>query len=432
MVERRYSVIEQIDVGGMAEVWRGKSSSLQGLEKQVAIKRVLPHLAQNQKFLEMFLDEARLSLHLNHANIVQTFDVVQANQSYFIVMEWIDGLNLKKVLTSLNAANEKLSIPEAVFIISEAGKGLSHAHELRSPDGQALNIVHRDVSPPNLLVSKDGEVKLVDFGLAKAASQLSETDPGVVKGKFSYISPEAAHGQSLDARADIFSLGLVLWELITGKKLFLGTNDLETVKAVRRCEIPDIREIDRRVDEQLAAIINQALSKDPNGRFQSCEEFSQALIKYLFARGTPVTNFSLALLIKRIVDRSAVSEGNNESASPKMQAESTLEDTDFEALAFNPKQASKSNTEAQVVSTTSQPSTETVPKDPKNHTPHKSNDMPARAIDSQPPVTGPSLPQNLKVDSVKKGFIDDGLIAGIGMGLVVGTLIIVYGYFTLI
>ena len=115
-----------------------------------------------------------------------------------------------------------------------------------------------------------------------------------------------------------------------------------------------------------------------------------------------------------------------------MQAESTLEDTDFEALAFNPKQASKSNTEAQVVSTTSQPSTETVPKDPKNHTPHKSNDMPARAIDSQPPVTGPSLPQNLKVDSVKKGFIDDGLIAGIGMGLVVGTLIIVYGYFTLI
>ena len=234
MSDQRYSIIEQIDVGGMAEVWRGRAVSLQGFEKQVAIKRVLPHLAENAQFLEMFLDEARVSLHLNHANIVQTFDVVQAGSSYFIVMEWIDGLNLKKILTHLNRLRERLSIPEIVYIVAEASKGLSHAHELTAPDGSPLNIVHRDVSPPNILISREGEIKIVDFGLAKAASQLASTDPGVVKGKFSYISPEAAHGNAVDARADVFSLGAVLWEMITGQKLFEGDNDLETIKLVRR------------------------------------------------------------------------------------------------------------------------------------------------------------------------------------------------------
>ena len=155
MSDHRYSIIEQIDVGGMAEVWRGRAVSMQGFEKQVAIKRVLPHLAENEQFLDMFLDEARVSLHLNHANIVQTFDVVQAGSSYFIVMEWIDGLNLKKILKNLNRLKERLSIPEIVFIVAEASKGLSHAHELADPNGEPLNIVHRDVSPPNILISKD-------------------------------------------------------------------------------------------------------------------------------------------------------------------------------------------------------------------------------------------------------------------------------------
>ena len=285
MSENRYSIIEQIDVGGMAEVWRGRAESLQGFQKQVAIKRVLPHLAANTQFLDMFLDEARVSLHLNHANIVQTFDVVQAKDSYFIVMEWIDGLNLRKILELLNRSQERLSIPETVYIAAEACKGLSHAHDLVDTDGKPLNIVHRDVSPPNILISKEGETKIVDFGLAKAASQLASTDPGVVKGKFSYISPEAAYGNPVDRRTDVFSMGTVLWEMITGTKLFKGDNDLETIKLVRRCEVPPINSVDRRVDEQLASIVMRALEKDPNQRFQSCEDMSQALVRYHFPSG---------------------------------------------------------------------------------------------------------------------------------------------------
>ena len=223
MADQRYTIVQKIDSGGMAEVWKGKASSLRGFEKLVAIKRVLPSLSRNKKFISMFLDEARLSLYLNHANVVQTFDIGMAENAYFIVMEWVDGTNLKGLMSVASELGFRIPPEQAVFITIEVCKGLSHAHNRKDPKGRPLAIVHRDVSPPNVLLSREGEVKLVDFGLAKAASQITSTDPGIVKGKFSYLSPEAAHGQTVDGRADVFSAGIVLWEMLAGRKPFDGT-----------------------------------------------------------------------------------------------------------------------------------------------------------------------------------------------------------------
>ena len=198
MAQQKYSIVEKLDAGGMAEVWKGKATSLRGFEKLVAIKRVLPNLAKNKKFIAMFLDEARLSLFLNHANVVQTFDIGMSENSYFIVMEFVDGSNLKSVLETAKERGFRIPQEQASYIAIEICKGLSHAHNRKDPRQRPLAIVHRDISPPNVLISREGEVKLVDFGLAKAASQLSLTDPGVVKGKFSYLSPEAAYGEKTE------------------------------------------------------------------------------------------------------------------------------------------------------------------------------------------------------------------------------------------
>jgi serine/threonine-protein kinase len=221
--DSRYRITERVAAGGMAEVFRGVAESIQGFRKNVAIKRVLPALTKNKKFVAMFLDEARLSLHLQHANIVQVFDIGHADETYFIVMEFVEGIDLKRLLEWRRRINRPLTIGQTVYIIMEAAKGLACAHEAAHPEtGRPLGIVHRDVSPPNLLLSRNGEIKLTDFGLAKAAVQVETTDPGVVKGKMSYLSPEAARGEEVDRRADIFAVGILLYEMLTGKRLFYG------------------------------------------------------------------------------------------------------------------------------------------------------------------------------------------------------------------
>ncbi len=186
--QQRYHVIERIDAGGMAEVFKANSTSLQGFEKLVAIKRILPKLAQNERFVRMFLDEAKLSLHLSHTNCVQVFDLGLADNTYFIVMEFVDGVNLKHLIEESRRRNQPMRVEQAAYIGLEICKGLAHAHEKTDQEGHHLAIVHRDISPPNILLSREGEVKITDFGLAKAKSQVETTDPGVVKGKFGYLS----------------------------------------------------------------------------------------------------------------------------------------------------------------------------------------------------------------------------------------------------
>lgn len=298
MAEPKYRVIKRLEAGGMAEVYLGEAASMEGFKKTVAIKRVLPHLAQNEAFIQMFLDEARLSARLDHANIVSVFDISKREDTYFLVMEYVDGANLKKIVESLRKRGQRIGLGAAVYIAIESCRGLSYAHELHDEDGSPLRIVHRDISPPNILLTRRGEVKLADFGLAKASTQLQTTDPGVVKGKFSYLSPEAAEGHEVDARADIFSIGIVLWELLAGKRLFLGENDYATVKLVQRANIPRLAPLNREVDEAFEEILLRALAKDPKHRYQSARELGDALAHYLFNRQLKVTAFDLANLVQ--------------------------------------------------------------------------------------------------------------------------------------
>jgi eukaryotic-like serine/threonine-protein kinase len=306
MADHRYRVIKRLEAGGMAEVYLGEASSVEGFKKRVAIKRVLPHLAQNENFIQMFLDEARLSARLNHANIVTVFDISARDDTYFLIMEFVDGANLKKILDCLHKRGQRFPLGEVIYVCAEACRGLSYAHELHDEGGKPLGIVHRDISPPNIMLTKRGEVKVADFGLAKAGTQISQTDPGVVKGKFSYLSPEAALGREVDARADIFSLGIVLWEMLAGRRLFLGETDYATVKLIQQANIPRLSPLNNQVDEAFEELLLKALTREPEDRYQSAQQFGDALTGYLFSRQLKVTNYDIANLVNTAISEDSL------------------------------------------------------------------------------------------------------------------------------
>ena len=296
---QRYRVLEKLESGGMAEVFRAESQGLQGFRKQVAIKRVLPHLSEKKKFISMFLDEARLSAQLSHSNCVQVFDIGVGDQAYFIVMEFVDGANLKSIAESLKNQGQEFPVPAAAFIAHEICKGLSYAHELTDENGVPLQLVHRDMSPPNVLLTKYGEVKIVDFGLAKATSQLEKSEPGIIKGKFAYLSPEATLEQEVDSRADIFAVGIMLWELLASQRLFVGDTDLQTVQKVQAARVPPISQINRRVPPELERIVNQALARDPRQRYSTARELGQALSNFMFRFAQPISGYDIAAIVQR-------------------------------------------------------------------------------------------------------------------------------------
>jgi serine/threonine protein kinase len=296
--QQRYRVVEKLESGGMAEVFRAESEGLQGFRKQVAIKRVLPHLSEKKKFIAMFLDEARLSAQLSHSNCVQVFDIGVGDNAFFIVMEYVDGANLKGIAESVKKQGKDFPVPAAAWVAHEICKGLSYAHELTDPNGMPMNLVHRDMSPPNVLVTKYGEVKIVDFGLAKASSQLEKSEPGIIKGKFSYLSPEAALGQEVDKRTDIFAVGIILWELLAGQRLFLGDTDFQTVKKVQVAQVPAISQINRKVPPELERIVNKALAKDMLQRYGTSRELGQDLSRFLFSYGEPISSYDIAGIVQ--------------------------------------------------------------------------------------------------------------------------------------
>lgn len=299
--DQKYRIIDKLDAGGMAEIYRAEAELVHGMKKKVAIKRILPHLTRNEKFVSMFLDEARLSLYLDHANIVHVFDIGRSGNTYFLVMEYVEGLNLRQLTQGLHRLGKPIAAEHSLFIMMEVCKGLGYAHDMTNPeDGRHLGIVHRDISPPNILISRNGEVKIVDFGLAKAASQVEQTDPGVVKGKFSYLSPEAARGEEVDHRADIFACGIILFELLTGRRLFYGETDFQTVQLVREANIPSLSDINPAVPRDLDAIVRKALARAPEQRFQHAYELQDALAHFLFERGLKVTSRDIAQLVRRV------------------------------------------------------------------------------------------------------------------------------------
>jgi len=298
----RYKILERLGGGGQAEGFRGVAESLQGFKKRVAIKRVLPNLSNNRQFVAMFLDEARLSLNLQHANIVQVFDISRAEDgTYFLVMEYVDGCDLKALVEHEINNGRSANIPLILQILTECCKGLHYAHTLEHPETKKpLGIVHRDVSPPNVMLSKNGEVKIVDFGLAKANSQVEDTDEGVVKGKFSYLAPETALGEEVDARADVFALGIILWELLTERRLFVADTPHATVQLVRAARIPSIIAINPNVDPALEAIVRKALARDRDERFTTASDLGEALAEFRFSRALKSTSKDVALAVREI------------------------------------------------------------------------------------------------------------------------------------
>jgi len=299
--QQRYRVIDKLASGGMAEVFRAESAGIEGFKKKVAIKRVLPHLSKKRKFIQMFLDEARLSAHLSHSNVVQVFDIGIGDDTYFIVMEYVDGADLKAIIETRRQRSQEFPLEAGVYVTTKICEGLAYAHELKDGDGNPFGIVHRDMSPPNVLITRYGEVKIADFGLAKANNQLEKSEPGIIKGKFSYLSPEAATGQEVDARADIFAVGIILWEILAGRKLFLGESDYETVKLVQQAQIPPLTQFNKKVPPSLERTILRALARNPAERYQRASDLARDLNAFLYHHGRPVGPWDVAALVNETI-----------------------------------------------------------------------------------------------------------------------------------
>jgi serine/threonine-protein kinase len=297
MSEQRYQIVERIAAGGMAEVYRGESAGIEGFRKKVAIKRVLPKLSQNREFIHMFLDEARLCAYLSHSKCVQVFDIGQAAGAHFIVMEYVDGADLQAVLEHLREQRQDMPIEVACLITAQVCEGLAYAHDACDHQGQPLNIVHRDISPHNVLMTRYGEVKLVDFGLAKASSHLTADDEDIVKGKFGYLAPEVTLGKGADRRVDIFAAGILLWEMLSGRRLFKGETDVETFKQVQAAQIPDLRQIRAGVSDELAQVLGRALARDPAQRYPHAGDFARDLAVVMARLGKPVTYQEVGKLV---------------------------------------------------------------------------------------------------------------------------------------
>jgi serine/threonine protein kinase/predicted ATPase len=276
----KYSVVAPIGTGGMAEVFLAKSYGAEGLEKRLVIKRILPQFAKKAKFVDMFIDEAKIAVSLNHPNIVQVYEFGKAGQTYFLAMEWVDGTDLGRVLSSLKREGRGLSLGDTAFIGVEVAKALDYAHRKRDLFGRPLCIVHRDVSPQNILITWDGSVKLVDFGIAKARNTTGER-VGVVKGKMSYMAPEQAQGGEVDQRADVFSLGAVLYEIISGQPPFPKGKPKEILTLVRAGVFPDLAELTPDIDAVARDIVMKACSPDPSDRYETARALQLDLIMYL-------------------------------------------------------------------------------------------------------------------------------------------------------
>lgn len=263
----KYYLTEKIATGGMAELYRAKRVGVAGFEKLLVIKKILPHLSHHDEFVSMFINEAKIAAQLSHPNIVQIFDLGKIEDSYYIAMEYVWGKDLKAILKKGKEKNLLPSMEHAIQIISKACGALDYAHKKKDLKGNEINLIHRDVSPQNILLSYEGDIKIVDFGIAKAASKTSDTRTGVLKGKIAYMSPEQAWGKPIDRRSDIFSLGIVFYELLTGEMLFKGDTDLNTLERVREARVAPPTRFNKEIPKEIENILLKALAKEPQERY---------------------------------------------------------------------------------------------------------------------------------------------------------------------
>jgi serine/threonine protein kinase len=285
----RYELIARLAVGGMAEVYLARHGELSGFKTLVVVKKILPHLAENPEFISMFLDEARIASLLDHPNVVRIVEVGRAESDYFLAMELVQGKPLASLIRRANERQESIEPKLAALIMAQAAAGLHHAHGVSDAEGHPLGLVHRDVSPKNILVSFEGGVKVIDFGIARAMGRISETNTGGMKGTAGYMSPEQAKSEPIDRRTDVFACGVVLWEALTARRLFRKDNDLATMRALIYDPIPRPSTV-AKVPMALEQIAMKALSRDPEMRYQTALEMALALERYIGQSGGASTS----------------------------------------------------------------------------------------------------------------------------------------------
>jgi len=296
----KYTLIDRIAVGGMAEIFLARQAGLEGFEKTIVIKRIRPHLSSQKSFVKMFLNEAKLAAQLNHPNIVQIYDLGKIGESYFIAMEYIFGRDMRRIIPKADSLGIPFPMVYALKIASSVCEGLYYAHQKMDIYGQPLNIVHRDVTPENIFVSFDGTVKVLDFGIAKAANQIEQTKAGEIKGKLSYMSPEQCMGKPLDSRSDIFSLGVVLYEWITGFKLFTGESEVGILKSITEGKIYAPSYFKADIPEAVEKILMKALDKDREKRYQSAWDMQYDVDQFLSQYEFTPSNIHLSNFLKQL------------------------------------------------------------------------------------------------------------------------------------
>jgi serine/threonine protein kinase len=306
MQTAKYEMIRKLAVGGMAELFLARVTGPMGFNKTLVLKRILPQLAGDPSFVEMFLREARLAAQLNHPHIVQIFDFGEAYGSYFLAMEYVDGPNLRVLLKTALAAGTPLPPTLCARLIASACEGLAFAHDFQDPaTGRPLGLIHRDISPENILVSRQGAVKLVDFGIAKTADQSPKTQSGIVKGKLSYLSPEQVRSMPLDRRVDVYALGVVLYELLTGQKPFTGPSDASLVQAILFDPLPPTLRYRPDLPVELQRIVERALSRDREQRYRDCRAMQLDLEDFILSAGRSVGAYQVSQFIDQLFPSAA-------------------------------------------------------------------------------------------------------------------------------
>ena len=320
----KYYLLERINVGGMAEVFRAKEYGVEGFERLVAVKRILPNIAEDKDFIRMFVDEAKIAVQLNHANIGQIFNLGVEEGCYYIALEHIHGRDLRAIFDRCRHRGEPMPVSQACFVTMKVCEGLDYAHNKRDQSGREVHLVHRDVSPQNVLVSFEGEVKIIDFGIAKAAGKGSKTQAGILKGKFGYMSPEQVRGLPIDRRSDVFSCGIVLYELLTGERLFIGESDFSTLEKVRNVEILPPSTYNRKIQPELERIVLKALAKDVDDRYQNAIDLHDELQAFVYTTGEFYSRKDLAAWMKKtfakeIAEETAKLEAYRQMTPPEIQ-----------------------------------------------------------------------------------------------------------------
>ncbi len=303
MVKGRFQLYKKIARGGMAEIFIGKQFGEDGFQRICCVKRILPYYAQDIEFIRMFRDEAHICKRLQHGNIVRVEGFEEVEGSYALIMEFINGCDLRAALAACEVSGQRIPVPYALHIIAEAARGLHYAHEkVDEVTNRKLEIIHRDISPQNILVSFEGDVKVTDFGIADAEDKSSDTKPGIVKGKYSYMSPEQVLAQTVDVRTDTFALCIVLWEMLSMRRLFQGENEVETITLVKNCKVPvDLQQVNPDVDRELKDLIEKGLKADASQRFQTAAELEITLRKYINRRYPDFTVADLSSFLKKLL-----------------------------------------------------------------------------------------------------------------------------------